>query len=772
MRASSYGYPASFFLKQRVNGRDMLVDNWQFGWRFFPKGMARTPQPVVFSAHKDPGATRIFVLGESAAMGDPEPAFGLPRMLQAMLELKFPSNRFEVINVAMTAINSHVIREIARDCAPLKGDVWVVYMGNNEVVGPYGGGTVFGRQAPSLAFIRASLWLKQFRVVQLLQSLRQSPVTEWEGMEMFLQQQVARVDPRMKIVYAHFRQNLDDIVRIGLDSGARIVLSTVAVNLKDCPPFASQHSVSLSDTEEAEWQRMFQRGLASAKEKDVKAAHRMLRDAQEIAARHGPDHHAATYFHLARCELALGSNDAARAHFKLARDCDTLRFRADEQINAVIRACGEKNAGRVHLVDAENVLAAQNADGLSGADDFYEHVHLTFQGNYRLARALFNEVAAALPASATNSMRADFPTMSDCAQRLVWSDWNRLQVYEDVRKRFKQPPFSSQFGNTERDEQWQARINQLSEGLTAEKYRQVVADYESALKSWPNDWLLHENFAKMLEANGDTRDAIEQWKTVAALLPQDITAQYHIGNLLDALGRSADALSYFHAALHANPASVETRNGLGLTLSNLGRAVEAQREFETALRLKPRFTEARINLGLLFARQGKTDAAISQYELALKNDTNSAGAHLNLGKLLNERGDRAGAIAHYEAALSINPKSAVAHLNLGNALRETSPGKAAFHYTEAVRLQPDFAEAHLALALALAKGGSATEAEKHFNDAIRLQSRSVDAHFNYGVLLAKERRFTEAAKEFAETLKLQPNHSKAREFLERVQQNR
>jgi hypothetical protein len=103
--------------------------------------MARTPQPVVFTPRKATGTTRIFVFGESAAMGDPEPAFGLPRMLQAMLELRFPSNRFEVINVAMTAINSHVVREIARDCVPLEGDVWVVYMGNNEVIGPFGSGT-------------------------------------------------------------------------------------------------------------------------------------------------------------------------------------------------------------------------------------------------------------------------------------------------------------------------------------------------------------------------------------------------------------------------------------------------------------------------------------------------------------------------------------------------------------------------------------------------------------------------------------------------------
>ena len=50
-------------------------------------------------------------------MGDPEPAFGAGRYLEALLRERFPARKFEVVNVAITAINSHVIRAIARDCA-------------------------------------------------------------------------------------------------------------------------------------------------------------------------------------------------------------------------------------------------------------------------------------------------------------------------------------------------------------------------------------------------------------------------------------------------------------------------------------------------------------------------------------------------------------------------------------------------------------------------------------------------------------------------------
>ncbi|HWN94319.1 MAG TPA: tetratricopeptide repeat protein [Methylomirabilota bacterium] len=766
LRMASYGYPTDFFLQQRITGRQMLIENRQFGWRFFPKQLARTPQPVIFPARKEPGTIRIFVFGESAAMGDPEPAFGLPRMLQAMLEAKFPSNRLEVINVAMTAINSHVVREIAKDCAPLEGDVWVIYMGNNEVVGPFGSGTVFGRQTPGLTFIRTSLWLKKLRLVQWLKSLGEQGQAEWGGMEMFLKQQVARDDPRMKTVYAHFRRNLEDIARLGTKSGAEVVLSTVAVNLKDSPPFASQHAVSLNDSQRTKFDEALARGIALGRTNHFAQAHVAFREARRAVP--AADTFAELYFHLARCELALGGHAMARTNFNLAKEYDTLRFRADDAINAVIRDVGAQRRREIHLVDAADIFAAQISDGVPGRTGFVEHVHFTWEGNYHLARALLDSVVLALDHKRMAAV-LKVATAEQCAERLAWTDWDRLQVYEEVRRRLQQPPFTAQFGHAERDAQWRKEIEALGARLNPENYRRTIEAYEKALQLAPGDWVLRENFAKLLEANGDSGRALAEWNAVARLLPHETLAHYHLGNLLDSAGRREEAIVHFRVALRRNPDSVETRNGLALALSNLGRTAEAEREFQTALRLKPGFTEARVNYGQLLARQGKIDAAIAEYENVLRRDTNSGAAHVNLGKLLNQRGDRAGAIGHYEAALRISPSNAVAHLNLGNAWLATNSAVAAEHYAAAIRAQPNFAEAHLALALESAKAGRSSDAEKHFVEAIRLQPASVDAHFNYGVLLANEKRWAEAARQFSETLKLQPTHQTARQFLERTE---
>ena len=260
LRLVGFGYPTGFLTLTEHNGQKVLVQNNLFGWRFFGAAMARIPEPFCITKVKAPNTVRIIVFGESAAQGDPQPRFGVARMLQAMLELRYPGTHFEVINAGMVAINSNVILPIARDCAKADGDIWVIYMGNNEVVGPYGAGTVFGRQTPPLPLIRADLALKSTRTGQFLDTLsrkiHKSPMDQkqWGGMEMFLNQQISADDPRMNVVYNHFACNLSDIIKAGRHSGAGIVVSTVAVNLKDCAPFASQHRAGLSDTDKKKWQ--------------------------------------------------------------------------------------------------------------------------------------------------------------------------------------------------------------------------------------------------------------------------------------------------------------------------------------------------------------------------------------------------------------------------------------------------------------------------------------------------------------------------------------
>ena len=263
LRLAEYGYHSGFFVPATINGRKVLIENQKFGRRFFPAHLARTPYHSVLSQEKPAGSYRIFVFGESAAMGDPEPGFGLPRLLEVLLEAKFPATDFEVINVAMTAINSHVVREIAHDCMDMDGDLWLIYMGNNEVIGPYGAGTIFGERVPPLGVVRASTVLGRMRLGQLIKSFGSSASApkNWDGLKMFIKQKVRHDDPAMARVHSHFKSNLDAIIRMGREAGAKVLVSTVAVNLKDCPPFGSRHRGGLLAGEKANWEQLWKEGM-------------------------------------------------------------------------------------------------------------------------------------------------------------------------------------------------------------------------------------------------------------------------------------------------------------------------------------------------------------------------------------------------------------------------------------------------------------------------------------------------------------------------------
>ncbi len=155
LRAVGYGHPARFLVA--IAGQSGYATNPAFGRRFFPRELARAPVPQRLKAPKHPDAYRVFILGGSAALGTPDSSFGVGAILEQMLRELYPTIRFEIVNAAMTAVNSHVVREMARDCARHRPDLFPVYLGNNEVVGPYGPGTVFRRFTPSLGLIRLSI---------------------------------------------------------------------------------------------------------------------------------------------------------------------------------------------------------------------------------------------------------------------------------------------------------------------------------------------------------------------------------------------------------------------------------------------------------------------------------------------------------------------------------------------------------------------------------------------------------------------------------------
>lgn len=507
LRIAGVGTPASILRACTVNGRLAFCDNQYFTKTFFPPGVLRTAAPFAIPAEKPPGTFRIFILGESAAYGDPDPTFGFSRYLDVMLRERFPSIKFEIINAGITAINSNAILPIARDLADHQPDLFIIYAGNNEVIGPFGAGTVFTSAALSLPAIRTSIFLRSTRIGQLVQKLippSSKGPRRWEGMEMFLNQQVPASSPLMEHTYRNFAGNLSDIITAARNSGAKVLVSTVATNLRDCAPFASLHRAGMRPKDLRSWSDLVQQGMALEDAGSYAQALKQYLAAAEI----DPDY-AELQFRIARCLWALGDFAAAQERFVRAQDLDTLRFRADTRINDIIRSAASKNGSAVELVDAAQTFAKESPHGVPGRELFYEHVHLNPRGNYVLARALFARIAAMLPPGTAHPAANDsvLPE-ADCERLLAFTSFDRARIARDVVERLERPPFTNQLNH---DEEVSNMMSQAE--LPAESYEQTEAEYRWAIARDPEDRLLHLNYGFFLHHRD--RQAADQQFSIA-----------------------------------------------------------------------------------------------------------------------------------------------------------------------------------------------------------------------------------------------------------------
>jgi Flp pilus assembly protein TadD len=519
LRLAGFGHPSSFFVDE-ANG--VSRSNHLFGRLFYPPELLRGAYPSRFATEKPPGTKRIFVLGESAAAGYPDPAFSFPRVLESLLRTACPEASWEIINTGVTAMNSHAIRLIAAQSTSYEPDAAIIYMGNNEVVGPYGPGSLLGGSAVPLPVIRAVTWLRSTRTGQALQAfadwiLRRGRPDNWSGMDMFQNAKVSADDPALESVYRNFESNLRDIIAAFRARGVPVILSTVASNMTDCPPLGSAET---KDTALA----AYEQGLA------LRAAGRM------------PE-----------------ASDSLRR----ARDADTLRFRADSRINAIIRqVAAEEN---VPLVDAEeDFLQLQLSAAPDATPLFFEHVHFTLEGNQELAVACARRLA--------NLWRGQMP----CLRSDLFASVARDQIADDlgysalaegysigsIVAMLEKPPFAGQPGNMDRIAGWNAKLREIEGMLTAPYLGGTIRQLEQAVEQRARDGSLWYWLARHYEDRKRWSEAENAYRRSLEVLPGNPAVLAQLGDLLWAQGRKTEAVRFFEKFLEIIPSHPGYRHKL------------------------------------------------------------------------------------------------------------------------------------------------------------------------------------------------------------------
>ncbi|MBT8380133.1 MAG: tetratricopeptide repeat protein [Ignavibacteria bacterium] len=300
-----------------------------------------------FDIVKKENAFRIMVMGGSSAAGFPySPNGTFSRYLRDRLELMYPNLHIEVVNIAITATNSYTIRDLIPDVIEQEPDLILLYAGHNEYYGALGIGSAENMSA-STGLVNFIIQLDKFKTVQLIRTLLSSVGTIFNSEAIIDSERggtlMARIVKEKLITYksemfdtgiSQFENNFEDILSFTTEANVPVIIGTVVSNLKDQKPFVS------------------------VKSEEYESAINLFHKAQK--------------FYI---EKKLSDADSL---FRLAKDCDALRFRAPEIMNTIIKKLAVKyNCG---LVNVDSIFNSASQNGIVGNNLIVDHLHPSIEG--------------------------------------------------------------------------------------------------------------------------------------------------------------------------------------------------------------------------------------------------------------------------------------------------------------------------------------------------------------------------------------------------------
>ncbi len=383
-----------------------------------------------FLRPKPPGTVRIFLFGESAAKGYPQPRnLAMSTFLETMLRDCWPGRRVEVINLGTTAVASFPIVYMVRDALAFEPDLFIFYVGNNEFYGAYGTVSLnaLGGLPPAVA--RGLRAVRGLAIVQALGAWRNTGRAADRTLmeEMIGRAVVAGDSPARAAAARNLRENLVAMLETAKAGGVPALVCTTAANESGLAPLGEDDPAGLDAAGLARVASLLERTGAEASPTQALAA-------AQAAVQQAP-RHALAHFLLGRAWSAAGAPAEARRAFLAARDLDTMPWRPTAATEQAIRDAAA-GAGAV-LCDVAETFRADSPEGATGWSLVDDHVHLTVQGQARAARAMVDAMAAlAPPLRVDPGIAAALPDWTGYVQRVGTNEYDAYRVNHTLRVLF------------------------------------------------------------------------------------------------------------------------------------------------------------------------------------------------------------------------------------------------------------------------------------------------------------------------------------------------
>jgi tetratricopeptide (TPR) repeat protein len=355
--------------------------------------------PESFAADKPQDEYRIFVLGGSTVQGEPYlPQTSFTTWLEISLQAADPSRRWEVVNCGGVSYASYRLLPIMQELMARQPDLFIFYEGHNEFLEDRTYEHI--KHAPRLVAAAQESFgrLRTYTVLRdaVLRSLARDTNPAPARRPLLPAEVEALLDYRggleeyhrdpawQRDVIGHWEHNLRRMAGLCREAGVPLLLVNPTCNLRDCPPFKSEHRDDLTPDELAQFQAHWKAAQAKYRH-DLPGATELLRQAVAI-----DDQHAAIWFDLGTCYEALGDTAEARAAFIRAKELDICPLRVLEPMRECIFRVGAETGTPV--ADVGGLFDQLSRGGIPGKDWLVDHVHPTIAGHQKIAGAILEKL--------------------------------------------------------------------------------------------------------------------------------------------------------------------------------------------------------------------------------------------------------------------------------------------------------------------------------------------------------------------------------------------
>jgi len=268
---------------------------------------------------------------------------------------------------------------------------------------------------------------------------------------------------------------------------------------------------------------------------------------------------------------------------------------------------------------------------------------------------------------------------------------------------------------------------------------------------------------------GDLARAEKLYRQALSTNPELVDGWRNLGAMLRKQGKVDEGLRCTEEALKRRPTDQSLWGNAGNALRDLGRLEESKRAFEKAMLLEPKELGPLLGLAITMNKGGEYWPLIHRIlpkldALPENSGSNGADLLLEVGNAYHHLGDSKEALKHWQRALHYakGEKQLLMVLNTAQVLCETQRhADAAVMIEKQIEYNPESANLHYALGVAIKGMGRWEEACKKFDQALELDPNYAICLNTYGLLLRDIGRSHQARECFERALVVDPEFGAA-----------